>query len=64
MSNDLTPGSRWRHRNGQTYIIEVLTNVASTNPKYVPTVVYRNITNGTAWSRPAADWSRSMTGVS
>lgn len=64
MSNDLTPGSRWRHRNGQTYIIEVLTNVASTNPKYVPTVVYRNITNGTAWSRPVADWSRSMTRVS
>lgn len=53
-------GSRWMHRNGTVYIVLFLTNTHSTDyRRYPPVVVYRG-ENGKRWSRPAADWDRSM----
>ena len=54
-------GSRWRHRNGNLYEVESITNISTERPeKYPVTVVYRG-ENGKLWSRAAADWGRSMT---
>lgn len=54
-------GSWWRHRNGQRYIVVGIANKYTEHPdKYPVTVVYRGV-NGKLWSRPASDWSRSMT---
>lgn len=56
--------SLWRHTNGNLYKVAVLTNMTSTRPEqYPPTVVYFNIDLDTWWSRPLADWHRSMTQV-
>lgn len=55
--------SVWRHTNGNHYKVAALTNMGSTNPQYVPTVVYFNVEHGTWWSRSLADWHRSMTKV-
>ena len=52
----------WQHTNGARYIVRSYTNQHSTNPKYPLTVVYEG-TGGKMWSRPAADWHRSMTPV-
>lgn len=56
------PYSLWRHRNGNEYVVLMLTNLGSTRTdKYPPTVVYRGVTNGGLWSRRLDDWHRSMT---
>lgn len=53
-------GSVWRHRNGAKYAVLMIANSESQNPEYPLTVVYRNVTNGKVWSRPASEWLRSM----
>lgn len=54
-------GSQWRHRNGNVYTVESITNGETERPgQYPVTVVYRG-GNGKLWSRPAHDWHRSMT---
>jgi len=62
-TNEVVPGSVWRHRNGEAYTVRILTNEDSRNPEYVPTVVYEGVRNGKYWSRPLADWHRSFTRV-
>lgn len=57
------PGTFWQHRNGTRYQVMALANMASRRPEYPPTVVYVNISNGTLWTRPVADWYRSMTRI-
>ena len=52
--------STWRHTSGALYKVAVITNEASTRPEYPPTVVYVSA-NDVWWSRPVADWRRSMT---
>lgn len=53
---------KWRHTNGNIYEIMYIANEHSTNPKYVPTVVYKG-ENGKIWSRPSSDWERSFTKI-
>lgn len=59
-------GSIWRHSNGAVYTVILLTNTEGDDPakreKYPPTVVYLG-RNGKVWSRPLADWHRSMTRI-
>lgn len=52
--------STWRHKSGGLYKVAVITNAASTRPEYPPTVVYVSASD-VWWSRPLADWHRSMT---
>lgn len=53
-------GSIWQHKNGNRYMVAMITNVGSTRSEYPVTVVYVNVVNGTWWSRPVAEWKRSM----
>lgn len=59
----VVPNSLWRHRNGAMYKVLFLTNELNTE-QYPLTVVYEGRGNGKRWSRPLADWHRSMTFVS
>lgn len=53
-------GSVWTHSGGDVYVVEGHTNLHSTQPdRYPPSIVYRG-PDGRIWSRPVADWSRSM----
>ncbi|WP_316196704.1 hypothetical protein [Bradyrhizobium sp. SZCCHNS3053] len=55
-------GSVWEHRNGNRYEVMFYTNVETTNQtRYPTTIVYRNTRNTNLYSRPLADWERSMT---
>ena len=54
-------GSYWQHRNGVVYEVLMITNADSSKPEYPPTVVYQGAVNRKLWSRPVADWHRSMT---
>ena len=54
-------GSKWNHRNGNTYTITAFTNLPD-GKKYPLTVVYQGY-NGCMWSRLWSDWHRSMTPV-
>jgi hypothetical protein len=56
--------STWSHTNGNVYKVACITNRGSTRPEYPLTVVYFNVVNDTWWSRPVADWHRSMHPVS
>lgn len=57
----VTPLSRWRHSNGNTYAVIFITNEHSENQdRYPTTVVYRDY-DGRTWSKPLSDWHRSMT---
>jgi hypothetical protein len=60
---EIVPGSRWKHRNGNLYTVLLIANTASTNPDYEPTVVYQG-ENGNVWARLLSDWSRSFEAVS
>lgn len=53
-------GSVWMHRNGNLYRVLFLTNGSDRPATYPRTVVYEG-ENGARWSRPLADWHRSMT---
>ncbi len=56
-----TPGSVWRHRNGNIYTVLHIANEPD-DERYPRTVVYQG-TNGRIWARRADDWHRSMTSV-
>ena len=58
-NEELTPGSCWRHRNGNMYTIVTVANMNSKRLSYPPTVVYMGV-NGNIWSRPVKDWFSSM----
>ena len=51
----------WTHRNGISYKVVGFSNTESTNDKYPVMIHYDNAETGSHWSRPAADWDRSMT---
>ena len=58
---EVTPLSRWTHRNGGIYAVILIANEHSENQdRYPTTVVYRGY-NGKTWSKPLSDWHRSMT---
>lgn len=60
MIKQLEIGSKWRHSNGNEYVIKAFTNMNSTDLiKYPPTVVYQG-NNELLWSRPINDWHRSF----
>lgn len=57
----VTPLSRWKHSNGSTYAVLLITNEHSENQdRYPTTVVYRDY-DGRTWSKPLSNWHRSMT---
>lgn len=60
-ASDFRPavGSRWRHRNGASYVVLHIANEPS-DDRYPLTVVYQG-PNGRVWTRRADDWLRSMT---
>lgn len=64
MSEAPAINSVWKHSSGQIYKVAALTNMTSTREEYPPTVVYFNVDHDTWWSRPVADWHRSMTEIS
>lgn len=54
-------GDHIRHKNGNVYRVLMLTNTKTERPEQYPvTVIYRNIENGTVWSRPLDDMDRSF----
>lgn len=55
----LVIGSRWRHHNGEEYVVRGYANMDSTKEEYPPTVIYVGV-NGKQWSRPLTEWSRSF----
>ena len=58
---EVTLLSRWKHGNGNTYTVLIITNEHSENQdRYPTTVVYRDC-NYEVWSKPLSDWHRSMT---
>lgn len=58
----ITQSTLWRHRNGNEYQVIGFANLGTTNPsKYPETVIYRNTSNGSTWTRSVFDWHRSMT---
>lgn len=58
---EVTPLSRWKHSNGSTYTVILITNEHSENQdRYPTTVVYRDY-DYISWSKPLSDWHRSMT---
>lgn len=58
---EVTPLSRWTHRNGGIYAVILIANEHSENQdRYPTTVVYRDY-DGKTWSKPLSDWHRSMT---
>jgi hypothetical protein len=57
-------GSRWRHHNGNEYEVTMITNLDTKDAsKYPTTIVYVNVLNGKAYSRPLSRWYASMTPV-
>ena len=60
-AEEVTPLSRWTHRNGGIYAVILIANEHSENQdRYPTTVVYRDY-DGRTWSKPLSDWHRSMT---
>jgi hypothetical protein len=55
--------SHWIHTNGEEYEVICYTNTATTLPEKYPITVIYSGRNGKIWSRPLADWHRSMTPV-
>ena len=56
--------SLWKHKNGNKYLVLLVTNKKSTRQEEYPTtIVYMNIKNFTIWSRRYIDWHRSMTQI-
>lgn len=58
-------GSRWTHHTGRVY--EILgfanTKTSAPDPRYPVMIIYRNVDNGTIWSRQTSDWNRSFTPI-
>lgn len=54
-------GSRWMHRNGNTYVVMNYANKKYKLPKYPVTIIYYNLHTEEVYTRPLADWERSMT---
>jgi hypothetical protein len=59
LPTDVTPGTVWRHRNGNLYTVCFLAN-ENERPGHECTVVYVGPT-ARMWTRPLRDWHRSMT---
>lgn len=58
---DVSPGTRWQHRNGVRYTVLFIANSHTEFPdKYPATVVYIG-PNGRLWARTLEGWYKSMT---
>ena len=57
----VTSGSLWKHKNGNKYEVITIANSETKTDRYPVTVIYKNIYNGSIWSRSLSDWHRSMT---
>lgn len=55
-------GETYQHRNGCTYQVLFVTNLANRSSKHPPQVVYIG-TNNNCWSRPLAGWHDAMTRI-
>lgn len=53
-----TPGSTWRHYNGNLYRVIHIANEPD-DDRYPKMVIYQGV-NGRIWARRADDWHRSM----
>ena len=54
-------GTEWVHHSGRIYRVTRIANQNTQRPEQYPvTIVYENVENGTVWSRPASDWTRSF----
>jgi|WetSurMetagenome_2_1015567.scaffolds.fasta_scaffold135493_2 hypothetical protein len=60
MNEEIKQGQVWRHRNGNLYVVLLITNLPD-EERYPKTVVYQNVENETLWSRRYDDWHRSFT---
>lgn len=56
LPDDLNAGRNWTHlKTGNTYEVITVSNLNSTKPDFVPTVVYRD-NEGAIWSRPVCEF--------
>jgi len=56
-------GSKWKHHNGNEYIVYDITNEHAEpgrREEYPVTVSYRGIVNGRKWSKPLANFLTKM----
>lgn len=56
-------GSIWKHSSGSLYVIYDFSNEKTTQPDRYPVMIHYKDSNQDKWSRPLADWSRSMVEV-
>lgn len=54
-------GSRWKHTNGNHYVVYDVTNADSDRQWKFPTTISYRGANGKKWSRPLRRWHASMT---
>ena len=56
-------GSKWKHKNGNTYTVSCIANFFSEDyEKYPPTVVYTD-NDGKVWAVPLSNWHNRMTKI-
>lgn len=54
-------GSEYRHYKGAVYVVDEITNLATTEPvKFQVMVNYTRTDDGTKWSRPLEDWMKKF----
>jgi hypothetical protein len=54
-------GVECRHHSGRIYVVTGIANENTQRPDQYPvTIIYKNVENGTVWSRPASEWARSF----
>lgn len=53
--------SVWRHKNGDEYVVLMVTNESDRQDEYPATVVYWRPRDATRWSRPLSRWHGSFT---
>jgi hypothetical protein len=54
-------GTECRHHSGRIYVVTGIANENTQRPDQYPvTIIYKNVENGTVWSRPASEWAGSF----
>jgi hypothetical protein len=64
MTPEVLPGQLWKHENGETYKVLMITNLhaePSRQVEYPLTVVYKNVKDGRIWSKPLAAFTNRRT---
>lgn len=52
--------SQWQHDKGAIYTVYDFSNEKTTQTDRYPVMIHYKDINGDKWSRPLADWHRSM----